>query len=127
MFAPFVAFADSVKPGKTLYFSIAYYLSAFMNTELTQQAGDNIIFVGNKPVMNYVLAAVTQFNEGAKVVVIKARGRAISRAVDTAEVIRHRFMLDVAVDHIVISTEELTSEKGDNIKVSSIEIFLTRP
>lgn len=98
-----------------------------MNTELIQQAGDNVIFVGNKPVMNYVLAAVTQFNEGAKVVVIKARGRAISRAVDTAEVIRHRFMLDVAVDHIVISTEELTSEKGDSIKVSSIEIFLARP
>ena len=98
-----------------------------MNTEVTQQAGDNVIFVGNKPVMNYVLAAVTQFNEGKKTVIIKARGRAISRAVDTAEVIRHRFMLDVAVDRIVISTEELISEKGDNIKVSSIEIFLTRP
>ena len=98
-----------------------------MNTEVTKQAGDNVIFVGNKPVMNYVLAAVTQFNEGAKMVTIKARGRAISRAVDTAEVIRHRFMLDVAVDHIVISTEELTGEKGENIKVSSIEIFLTRP
>jgi archaea-specific DNA-binding protein len=110
-----------------LYFSIAYYLLAFMNTEITKQAGDNVIFVGNKPVMNYVLAAVTQFNEGNKVVIIKARGRAISRAVDTAEVIRHRFMLDVKVDHIEISTEELTSEKGDIINVSSIEIFLTRP
>lgn len=98
-----------------------------MTTETTKKADDNVIFVGNKPVMNYVLAAVTQFNAGAKVVTIKARGRAISRAVDTAEVIRHRFMLDVAVDHIVISTEELTSDKGDNINVSSIEIFLTRP
>jgi DNA-binding protein len=98
-----------------------------MTTETRQKADDNIIFVGNKPVMNYVLAAVTQFNEGKKLVIIKARGRAISRAVDTAEVLRHRFMLDVAVDHIVISTEELTSEKGDNINVSSIEIFMTRP
>jgi DNA-binding protein len=98
-----------------------------MNMEITKQAEDNVIFVGSKPVMNYVLAAVTRFNEGAKIVTIKARGRAISRAVDTAEVIRHRFMLDVAVDHIEISTEELTSEKGDTINVSSIEIFLKRP
>jgi archaea-specific DNA-binding protein len=98
-----------------------------MNTEIISQAEDNVIFVGNKPVMNYVLAAVTQFNRGAKMVVIKARGRAISRAVDTAEVLRRRFMLDVVVDHIAISTEELTSEKGDNINVSSIEIFLKHP
>lgn len=97
-----------------------------MTTETIQKAEDNVIFVGNKPVMNYVLAAVTQFNEGAKEVTIKARGRAISRAVDTAEVIRHRFMLDVTVDRIQISTEELKSEKGDNINVSSIEIFLKR-
>ncbi len=98
-----------------------------MNTETTPKTEDNVIFVGNKPVMNYVLAAVTQFNEGAKEVSIKARGRAISRAVDTAKVVRNRFLLDVVVDHIKISTEELTSEKGDNINVSSIEIFLKRP
>jgi DNA-binding protein len=98
-----------------------------MNEESDARRDDNVIFVGNKPVMNYVLAAVTQFNEGAKEVVIKARGRAISRAVDTAEVVRNRFMVDVAVDHIKISTEELTSEKGDSIKVSSIEIFLRKP
>jgi DNA-binding protein len=98
-----------------------------MNEESDARRDDNVIFVGNKPVMNYVLAAVTQFNEGAKEVVIKARGRAISRAVDTAEVVRNRFMVDVVVDHIKISTEELTSEKGDSIKVSSIEIFLRKP
>ena len=96
-------------------------------TQTTAKASDNTIFVGNKPVMNYVLAAVTQFNEGAKEVTIKARGRAISRAVDTAEVVRNRFLLDVVVDRIKISTEELTSEKGENINVSSIEIFLKRP
>ena len=87
---------------------------------------DNVIFVGNKPVMNYVLAAVTQFNEGAKEVTIKARGRAISRAVDTAEVVRHRFLTDVEIDRIQISTEELDSEKGEKINVSSIEIFMKR-
>jgi len=87
---------------------------------------DNIIYVGNKPVMNYVLAAVTQFNDGAKDVTIKARGRAISRAVDTAEVVRNRFMQDIKVKDIKIGTEELEGEKGDKINVSSIEIFLNR-
>lgn len=98
-----------------------------MNTEAIQKADDNVIFVGNKPVMNYVLAAVTQFNEGFKEVTIKARGRAISRAVDTAEVVRNRFLVDVVVDKIQISTEELIGEDGEKIKVSSIEIFLKRP
>jgi DNA-binding protein len=87
---------------------------------------DNVIYVGNKPVMNYVLATVTQFNEGASEVTIKARGRAISRAVDTAEVVKNRFLMDVVIDKIQIGTEELKSEKGDSIKVSSIEIFLKR-
>ncbi len=87
-------------------------------------AEDNVIFVGNKPIMNYVLAAVTQFNDGAKEVVIKARGRAISRAVDTAEVVRNRFLPDVQVKNIDIGTEELQGDKGEAINVSSIEIYL---
>jgi DNA-binding protein len=56
---------------------------------------DNTVFVGNKPVMNYVLAVVTQFNNGAEEVAIKARGKAISRAVDTAEIALNRFLQDV--------------------------------
>ena len=47
---------------------------------------NNTIFVGSKPVMNYVLAVVTQFNEGSNSVVLRARGKAISRAVDAAEI-----------------------------------------
>jgi DNA-binding protein len=90
-------------------------------------AEDNVIFVGNKPIMNYVLAAVTQFNDGAKEVIIKARGRAISRAVDTAEVVRNRFLPDVQVKGIEIGTEELQGDKGENVNVSSIEIFLEKP
>ncbi len=93
----------------------------------TKRSEDNVIYVGNKPIMNYVLAAVTQFNDGANEVAIKARGRAISRAVDTAEVVRNRFMADVQVKTIQIGTEKLEGEKGENINVSSIEIFLNRP
>jgi len=82
---------------------------------------DNIIYVGNKPVMNYVLAVVTQFNNGAAEVLIKARGRAISRAVDVAEIARNRFLTEVNVREIAISTESLSTETGET-NVSAIEI-----
>jgi len=87
---------------------------------------ENVIYVGNKPIMNYVLAAVTQFNNGASEVVIKARGRAISRAVDVAEIVRKKFLTDVEVKDIKIDTEEITGERGDVINVSSIEIYLAK-
>ena len=74
---------------------------------------DDVVFVGNKPVMNYVLAVVTQYNGGADIVTIKARGRAISRAVDVAEVARNRFLTDMEVKNIIISTEKVTSERGE--------------
>ncbi|MEM2933558.1 MAG: DNA-binding protein Alba [Methanocellales archaeon] len=88
---------------------------------------DNVIRVGDKPIMNYVLATVTQFNEGAKEVVVKARGRAISRAVDVVEVAKNRFMQDLTVGDIRIGTEEVQSEKGEKVKVSFIEIPLKKP
>ena len=84
------------------------------------------IFVGHKPPMNYVLAVVTQFNTGSSdEVVIKARGRAISRAVDTAEIVRNRFVTDAKIKKIAIGTESLTNEEGRTTNVSSISIFLT--
>ena len=88
-------------------------------------AHDDVVFVGSKPVMNYVLAVVTQFNSGAKEVKIMARGRAISRAVDVAEVSRSRFLPDVTVKSISISTETLNTDKGET-NVSAIEIILAK-
>jgi archaea-specific DNA-binding protein len=88
-------------------------------------AEDDVVFVGNKPVMNYVLAVVTQFNSGAEDVRIMARGRAISRAVDVAEVSRSRFLPDVTVKGIFISTEVLNTDRGET-NVSAIEITLGR-
>ncbi len=89
-------------------------------------AEENTVYIGKKPIMNYVLAVVTQFNSGSEVVIIKARGRSIGRAVDVAEVVRHRFMPDCKVKDIEISTEKITGEDGRTVNVSSIEIFLTR-
>lgn len=63
---------------------------------------ENVIFIGSKPVMNYVLAVVTQFNGGADRVSLKARGKAISRAVDTAEIVRNGFIPNADVEDIVL-------------------------
>lgn len=86
---------------------------------------DNTVFVGNKPVMNYVLAVVTQFNQGAEEVSVKARGKAISRAVDTAEIALNRFLENVQKSDIETSTEIVDTESGKT-NVSSIEITLRR-
>lgn len=87
---------------------------------------DNTVYVGKKGTMGYVLAVVTQFNNGASEVTIKARGKLISRAVDVAEIVRHRFMPNSKIQDILISTEELTSEDGSRTKVSSIEIKIQK-
>jgi len=88
-------------------------------------ADQNEIYVGKKPVMNYVLAVVTQFNQGAKEVHIKARGRAISKAVDVAEIVRNRLITDAKVKEITIGTEEVQGQNGTT-KVSAIDIVLER-
>lgn len=88
-------------------------------------AEDDVVYIGNKPVMNYVLAVVTQFNNGAQQVTIKSRGRAISRAVDVAEVSKNRFLNNVKIKDIRISTEKIASEKGES-NVSAMEIVLGR-
>lgn len=92
----------------------------------TRRRDDNTVFVGKKGTMGYVLAVVTQFNNGASEVTVKARGKLISRAVDVVEIVRHRFMPDAKVEDISISTEELTSEDGSKSKVSSIEIKIQK-
>ncbi len=88
-------------------------------------ADSNIIYVGNKPPMNYVTAIMALLNSGSFTeVVLKARGNAISRAVDVAEITHNRFLTNAEVKCIVIGTEVLTSEDGRKSNVSSIEICL---
>ena len=89
-------------------------------------AEENIVYIGNKPVMNYVLAVVTQMNSGVTEVILKARGRAISRAVEVAEIVRNRFISDVEVKSIDISTEEIVGNEGTSSNVSAIEIRLSK-
>ncbi len=85
---------------------------------------DNVVYIGKKPIMSYVLAVVTQFGQGHTDVTIKARGKAIVRAVDVAEIVRNRFVVDCMVQFISIGTERMESEDGYTNNVSWIEIKL---
>ena len=83
------------------------------------------VLIGIKPTMNYVLATTMPLNEKKKVV-LKARGRAISKAVDVAEIVRRRFVQDASIDAILIGTEEgKSSMDGRPRNVSTIEITIT--
>jgi DNA-binding protein len=88
----------------------------------------NVVYVGNKPPMNYVMAVITAFNMGnGEKVTLKARGRAISTAVDVAEITRNRFFKDAEVSAISIGTEEITPKEGGNPRnVSTMEISLKK-
>jgi DNA-binding protein len=87
---------------------------------------ESVVFVGSKPLMSYITACVTQLNRNPEELVIKARGRAISRAVDVAEVLRNRFMTDLVVREIEISTEQVKTAEGNVANVSAMEITLVR-
>ncbi len=91
-------------------------------------AEDNAIFIGTKPFMNYVTAVVMQFTtKNASDIVVKARGKFISRAVDVAEVATKRFLDgQVEVGDIKLGSEEFQNKEGRNIRVSTIEIALKK-
>ena len=92
-----------------------------------RKASENIVFIGRKPVMNYVTACLTVFNTGANEVCVKARGRSISRAVDTIELLRRAFIKGLGLKKIEIGTEEMIrEEEGRKSNVSTIEITVAK-
>ena len=89
----------------------------------------NTVYIGSKPVMNYVLAVITSFSgTDAKEITLKARGRAITTAVDVAEITRRRFLKELKIGKISIGTEEMPprEEEGRPRMVSTMEIALSR-
>ena len=94
--------------------------------EVKAMSEENIVYIGNKPLMSYVLAVVTQINGGVSKVCLKARGRAISRCVDVAEIVKNRFITDIEVKSIDIHTEEILNNEGTATNVSAIKIQLSR-
>ena len=87
----------------------------------------NTVYIGRKPTMNYVLAVMTIFNSSdTKEVSIKARGQAISTAVDVAEIVSRRFMKNLKTSDVTIGTEEMQQQEGGTRNVSTIELKLAR-
>jgi len=87
-----------------------------------RKPAENVVLIGRKPVMNYVVACLTFFNAGENEVTVKARGRAICTAVDTIELLRRAFVKDLGIKSITIGTEEMVREEGQRSNVSTIEI-----
>ena len=87
-----------------------------------------VVFIGNKPPMSYVMAVITAMSSGISEITLKARGKAITTAVDVAEITTNRFMKDLKVTAIGIGTEEMPPREGDNRArmVSTMEIKLTK-
>ena len=95
-----------------------------MTEEQVEKKDDNVVFIGKKPTIGYVLAVLTQLNQGVPEVVIKARGKQICKAVTVAELVRKRYLPEVQIKSIKIDTEELTAEDGRTMRVSAIEIVV---
>jgi len=95
-------------------------------TEKETKLQPNVVFVGKKPVMNYIVACVTFFNQGTNNIVLKARGIAISKTVDIVELLRRAFVKDLIIKDITIGTEEVEREERKS-NVSTMEISLEKP
>ena len=91
-----------------------------------EEGQENAVFVGRRPTMNYVMAVMMILNKGEDCTV-KARGRAISHAVDICEILKNRFLKGTEYKEIRISTEVLKGEDDRENNVSSIEIVVSPP
>lgn len=96
--------------------------------ERPRNADDHTVFIGGKPFMNYVTSVVMQFTtQGATEILVKARGKFISKAVDITEVATKRFLEgQVSVKNVTINSEEFQNREGKQVRVSTIEIALVR-
>jgi len=97
-------------------------------TEEKQKSQENSIFIGGKPFMNYVTGVIMQFGNGADEVVVKARGKFISKGVDVAEVARRKFLAEqnVSVKDVSIGSKEFENKEGKLVNVSVLEITLKK-
>ncbi len=84
----------------------------------------NLVIMGVKPIMNYVVACLTLFNDGAETVIVRARGKHINKAVDMVQLLRRVFLKDAVIRDIRVGTDTLTRDDGKEAQISIIEITL---
>jgi DNA-binding protein len=85
-----------------------------------------IVMVGRKPVSSYVLACLHALQQNGSVEV-RARGRAIPKAIGVVQVLREGLVKGLEVKSVDIGTERLQGKNGREIRVSSILIRLSLP
>lgn len=86
----------------------------------------NLVRIGKKPIMNYVTACVTLFNSGNGEVMVRARGQAIEKAIDTVQMLKRSFLKDAMIKSINLGSEDVTRFDGTRGNISIIEITLSR-
>jgi DNA-binding protein len=91
-----------------------------------EKGQENAVFIGRRPTMNYVMAVMMVLNKGEECTV-KARGKAISHAVDVCEILKNRFLKGAEYKEIRIATEQLKGEDDRDNNVSSLEIVVSPP
>jgi len=89
-------------------------------------SGGNLVRVGRKPLINYVVACVTLFNSGLEEVTVRARGRTIQKAVDTVGMLRRAFLKELTVKSVDIGSEDIRQRNGREKSISTIEINLSK-
>ena len=86
----------------------------------------NVIFIGTKPIMNYVSATLTQLST-RPTITIKARGKRITQAVDVSQMIVKRMdTVGYVISDVRISSDSLTSQDGKQRNVSNMEIDISK-
>ncbi|MAG39631.1 RNA-binding protein [Candidatus Pacearchaeota archaeon] len=95
---------------------------------MEQKSKTNGIFIGSKPLMNYVTGVIVQFNSTeAKEVIIKSRGKFTSKAIDIAELTKRKFSKEgIKTKDIKIGSEEFVTKEGKKVTVSTLEITMVR-
>lgn len=88
---------------------------------------EDVVHIGRKPVISYVVAAVTQFNRrNSNKMVLKARGKAIPKAFDVSEIVMNKFIQDLKIDDIQVGVEEVKRGDGTTSTVPTIEIYMSK-
>jgi len=94
---------------------------------MQEESSEGVVLVGRKPTMNYVVACLTLFNSGKTPVTVRGRGYAISRAVDTVELLRKAFIKNLKIQRINIGTQQYTLPGDIESSTSTIEIVISKP
>ena len=89
---------------------------------------NGIVYIGNKPFMNYVTSCVMQFtNSGQDTVTIKCRGKFISKGCDVSQVASKRFLKgQIEIIDIKMDSEQFQNKEGKDVRVTCMDIVMKK-